>query len=252
MFNTKTNQVVGFVNEEQENTDVASATAAMSIDPLCEKYYWISPYAYCLNNPVRYTDPTGNDIVDANGRIMYRNGQWLSNATEGAKLIASGMQLTSIGRESFNELVKANYGVQIVYDQTSDIGKIGQTERSYDSNGNTTGAIITIFEKNLTSELKDLTALQISGQNPVTAGATESQITMLKEGIPTQKERIGQVGVHETTHVVNPNAWASKGGDFEAVAVKAEITAIKETSMNKPLPIPKLEVPKPEIRITLP
>jgi uncharacterized protein RhaS with RHS repeats len=31
----------------------------MSIDPLCEKYYWISPYAYCLNNPVLYIDPDG-------------------------------------------------------------------------------------------------------------------------------------------------------------------------------------------------
>ena len=25
-------------------------------DPLCEKYYSVSPYAYCLNNPVRYID----------------------------------------------------------------------------------------------------------------------------------------------------------------------------------------------------
>ena len=33
----------------------------MSIDPLCEKYYSISPYVYCNNNPVRYFDPTGED-----------------------------------------------------------------------------------------------------------------------------------------------------------------------------------------------
>jgi len=31
----------------------------ISIDPLCEMYYSISPYAYCLNNPLRYIDPTG-------------------------------------------------------------------------------------------------------------------------------------------------------------------------------------------------
>jgi len=205
-----------------------------------------------MNNPVRNIDSDGKDIVDSNGKIMYQQGKWLSNATEGAKLIASSMQMTSIGRESFDKLVEANYGVQLIYDKTSDIGKIGQTERFSDSNGNTVKANITVFEKNLTSELKALTNLQKSGQDPIKAGATKSQQTILKEGIPTQNERIGQVGVHETEHVVNPNAWASKGGNYESVAVKAEITAIKETSMNKPLPINKIEIPIPEIKITLP
>ena len=31
------------------------------IDPLAEKYYSISPYVYCLNNPVRLVDPVGMD-----------------------------------------------------------------------------------------------------------------------------------------------------------------------------------------------
>ena len=30
-----------------------------SVDPLCEKYYHISPYAYCAGNPVKYVDPDG-------------------------------------------------------------------------------------------------------------------------------------------------------------------------------------------------
>lgn len=29
------------------------------VDPMAEKYYEISPYAYCLNNPVKFIDPTG-------------------------------------------------------------------------------------------------------------------------------------------------------------------------------------------------
>ncbi|SEW16931.1 RHS repeat-associated core domain-containing protein [Prevotella aff. ruminicola Tc2-24] len=32
------------------------------IDPLCEKYYGVSPYAYCANNPVRFIDPDGRTI----------------------------------------------------------------------------------------------------------------------------------------------------------------------------------------------
>ena len=35
----------------------------MSVDTLCEKYYSISPYAYCAGNPVRYVDPDGRKIV---------------------------------------------------------------------------------------------------------------------------------------------------------------------------------------------
>ncbi|WP_255498806.1 RHS repeat domain-containing protein [Dysgonomonas sp. ZJ709] len=31
----------------------------MSVDPLEEKYYSISPYAYVMNNPLKYIDPTG-------------------------------------------------------------------------------------------------------------------------------------------------------------------------------------------------
>ncbi|MDR0810858.1 MAG: hypothetical protein LBN23_01070, partial [Paludibacter sp.] len=59
LFDTRTNQVVGFISEEKDSAEVSAVTSAMSIDPLCEKYYWISPYAYCLNNPVKYVDPDG-------------------------------------------------------------------------------------------------------------------------------------------------------------------------------------------------
>ena len=32
------------------------------VDPLCEKYYAISPYAYCMNNPVMFLDPDGRTV----------------------------------------------------------------------------------------------------------------------------------------------------------------------------------------------
>lgn len=35
------------------------------IDPLCEKYYPISPYAYCLNNPLINKDPDGRVVETA-------------------------------------------------------------------------------------------------------------------------------------------------------------------------------------------
>ena len=46
-----------------------------TMDPLCEKYYSVSPYAYCHNNPVNRIDPDGKDVLiwyqDAQGNNRY-------------------------------------------------------------------------------------------------------------------------------------------------------------------------------------
>ena len=41
-------------------------------DPLAEKYYDISPYAWCANNPVNLVDPDGKDVffINSRGRII--------------------------------------------------------------------------------------------------------------------------------------------------------------------------------------
>lgn len=36
-----------------------------SMDPLCEKYYSVSPYVYCNDNPVRFIDPSGKGWNEA-------------------------------------------------------------------------------------------------------------------------------------------------------------------------------------------
>ena len=45
----------------------------LTMDPLAEKYYGISPYAYCLNNPVRFIDPTGEIPTPYEAALMAKH-----------------------------------------------------------------------------------------------------------------------------------------------------------------------------------
>jgi RHS repeat-associated protein len=55
-----------------------------SLDPLAQKYYSLSPLAYCANNPIKFIDPDGKKIIyivrDNNGNVTnqltYRNGNF--------------------------------------------------------------------------------------------------------------------------------------------------------------------------------
>lgn len=62
IYDTENKKVIDLVDKQKIKEEVSPITTAMSVDPLCEKYYWISPYAFCLNNPVRFIDPDGREV----------------------------------------------------------------------------------------------------------------------------------------------------------------------------------------------
>jgi RHS repeat-associated protein len=66
-YNGKEKQTIRNLNYLDYGARMLRDFSWISIDPLCEMYYSISPYAYCLNNPLRYIDPTG----------MYSTEQWM-------------------------------------------------------------------------------------------------------------------------------------------------------------------------------
>ncbi len=81
------------------------------VDPLAEKFYHISPYAYCYDNPINFFDPDGRRGLNAVqwtgigtmvvGSIMFVGGAIYTVATEGLGSVAGGGQLMTAGATTF-------------------------------------------------------------------------------------------------------------------------------------------------------
>ena len=52
--------------------DAAGVPMFTTIDPMAEKYYHLSPYAYCANNPIKYIDKNGEVPLKVLGRMAFK------------------------------------------------------------------------------------------------------------------------------------------------------------------------------------
>ncbi|GHV25185.1 hypothetical protein FACS1894176_03070 [Bacteroidia bacterium] len=76
-------------------------------DPLAEKYPWLSTYAYCLNNPVRYVDPDGRTVyfytLNANGDAY--NQVTFDQLDQATKEMVYGWASSKSGQEFLSNFV---------------------------------------------------------------------------------------------------------------------------------------------------
>lgn len=115
-FDTKTNKIVGLIKLDTLNSvmDVQTVSRFISIDPHAERYYSISPYAYCNNNPVNYVDLDGKDWYrhNKNGNYHWQEGH---DELEGYTNVGSSVSI-QLGENSYfnayqNAGVMANQAV---------------------------------------------------------------------------------------------------------------------------------------------
>ena len=79
------------------------------IDPLCEKYYDISPYAYCAGDPVNAIDPNGKSILTKVLKATMRIGSRVaSNGLRELGKAATYADAVSDVKENANTVVDGN------------------------------------------------------------------------------------------------------------------------------------------------
>ncbi|MDR1198827.1 MAG: hypothetical protein LBK94_07435 [Prevotellaceae bacterium] len=93
-------------------------TGWLSIDPLCEKYYSISPYVYCNNNPLKYVDPNGMDWIVADGTYNY---QWKDDINAKSTMPEGYMYVGANAADIINHM-GLNYKFQEL--STNDFGMV--------------------------------------------------------------------------------------------------------------------------------
>lgn len=243
-YNVRTKEIVGFLDKHELEAEVSVLTTAMSIDPHCEKYYWISPYAYCLNNPIKLTDPTGMFVVGTDGKpvIFDKANGWSKNASSDVQKIGNAMMATPDGNKVFNDMQATDYGVTLNYKEgyhPSEKDKRGETKININAETNEIiSAEVNLFD----GALQDNVNLYHDIDNGVkTINNPSERADMLMKQVPTLTERIGQVGAHEVTHATDRNAMSHFVGSSkaEATAQNVEIRVIDQTNYinNRPLPV---------------
>ena len=75
-----------------------------SPDPLAEKYLYLSPYVFVADNPIRYMDPDGREIVgtDKNPVTYKRNEEtgkitFSPNASKSTVRLGNALLATGVG-----------------------------------------------------------------------------------------------------------------------------------------------------------
>jgi RHS repeat-associated protein len=203
-------------------------------DPLAEKYPWISPYAYCNNNPVRYIDLHGDSIsVAEEHREQFNNSlnSVFGNYSKNFSYTSTGMLTYSGSTKGMTGDQKATLkGMTKVMNESTTTNVVyGESTQITDNNGNTStinasiaGGAVTV----LASENSNLSQNTILINPSLPAQMTVMEVTSAYYLTPvdpangarfketTVKTNVSDVTLHELGHVIYQGQPQNKVIDF--------------------------------------
>jgi RHS repeat-associated protein len=216
----------------------------LSVDPMAEKYYHISPYLYCAGDPVNATDPTGKWIKGTDGKpVTYKNGKWSSNASADVQKIGNAMMLSEEGRNVLNDMFKTKYSISLNYKEgfhPEDRDKSGEARIEYNKKTKEIIEVtINLFDGKINEDVSYYKQISEAGEKLTDADLRD---LLMLEHPPTLTERIGQVGAHEGTHATKKKAMPYMVGISEAekFAFESEMRAMRGTMYNVPVNTPPI------------
>lgn len=169
-----------------------------TMDPLCEKYYSISPYSYCAGNPVNLVDPDGQDVavlvIDGQHMallIQNTEGGWEYYSINGDNKYLGGVHT---GGRPFNELGENVFeSPQAFLDSffNQDKGDEGKEDKTIANYVYTSAYIIETDDEHIQDNTIRDEFVRISKEEPYSLVipnhcATVVQKSLLKGGIETR------------------------------------------------------------------
>ncbi len=166
----------------------------MNIDPLAEKHLEISPYVYCMNNPVVFVDPDGRDFglyIDfEKGTVTVRATYYTTNQDKNSATNATKSWNDQSGKFSYNftdengnkQSFKVNYELNVEVVTPSE----GQTEM---------GALSQALSANTSGEGNVYKVVDDNKLDANTNGSTSANFIQIKNS-----KKDAETGNHEVGH----------------------------------------------------
>ena len=183
-----------------------------TMDPMAEKYYSISPYAYCGNNPIRNIDLNGDSvtvlnygrIIDQHMAILIQNdeGKWQYYSVNGDNVYSSGDHK---GGRKFDDIAVGEWDSPEQFMQSTYNSKGDKDDKSINGYGFSEGYVIPTTSDQDKIMRETFTSISENEDYSIVTNncATAVQKSLKAVGIKTS-ERVTDVMIGPSTKEVTP------------------------------------------------